>query len=232
MRCLVLFAGFRCPGAPMLPAVWLLVLPALLWLSLPGPRAGWGEELPTGPLLRQLEEGTTEVRRHALVELAEHGDTATVPKVAAALRDTDPITRRLAERALWSIWSRSGDEDVDELMKTGTLLLTRGNPAQSVAVFGRIIELAPDFPEGYNKRATAYYHIGEFEKSLQDISQTLRRNPYHFGALSGAGLCLVELERFDEAVGYFDRALKINPNLQGIVELRKAILKRSKKPVI
>jgi tetratricopeptide (TPR) repeat protein len=215
-------------GAP--PLVWPLMALLGLLLVLPAPLQAEGPD--NQPLLHQLKDGRVEVRRHALVGLADSGDFTAVPQVAAALRDIDPVTRKLAERALWSIWMRSGDEQVDDLLKVGTQLLGNGQAQQSVPIFTRVIELAPKFAEGYNKRATAYYHMGEFEKSLADIGETLRLNPYHFGALSGAGLCLIELERYEEAIGYFDRALKINPNLDGIQELRKAVQKRVHKPVV
>jgi tetratricopeptide (TPR) repeat protein len=193
--------------------------------------AAWGQPGDTGPLLRQLEQGGAEERRRALQRLAEQGDTATVPQVAGALHDADPVVRKLAENALWSIWSRSGDEAVDELFKVGARLLAAGRAEQSVNVFTRVIERAPAFAEGWNKRATAYYHIGEYEKSLSDIDETLRRNPFHFGALSGAGLCLIELERYPQALSFFDRALRINPNLDGIQELMEAVEKRARKPM-
>lgn len=223
--------ALRCALRSLSPL--FLALFALL-LVMPGraPAAGSGAATNETPLLRQLKDVNAEVRRHALVGLADEGDNSAVPQVADALRDKDPIVRKLAERALWSIWMRSGDEAVDDLLKSGAELLSSGNAQQSIPIFTRVIQMAPNFAEGYNKRATAYYHMGEFEKSLADISRTLRLNPYHFGALSGAGLCLIELERYDEALSYFDRALKINPNLEGIVELRKAVQKRAHKQVI
>jgi len=196
------------------------------------PRRAWAAGEKSALLLHQLKESDPEERRKALLGLADQGDATTVPQVAAALRDQDLVARKLAEQALWAIWSRSGHEDVDDLLRTGSLMLSRGQAAASVSVFGKVIERAPDFAEGYNKRATAYYEMGEYEKSLKDIEETLKRNPYHFGALSGAGLCLVELDRFDDALVYFDRALKINPNLEGIVQLKRAVEKRKKKSLI
>jgi tetratricopeptide (TPR) repeat protein len=229
----------RLPAAPRRggTARWaaLLLACCLVWAALGAP-ATWAADPRGGgraaDLLRQLEQGDVEARRHALLDLADVGDDGAVPKVAAALRDGDVVVRKLAEQALWSIWSHSGDEGVDQLLQAGSLLLAQGQAGQSVVIFTRVIERAPQFAEGYNKRATAYYQIGEYEKSLQDIDEVLKLNPYHFGALSGAGLCLIELERYSQAIGYFDRALKINPNLDGIIQLRRAVEKRNKKPLI
>jgi tetratricopeptide (TPR) repeat protein len=207
----------------------VLLLPASPRLT---PRRAWAAGEQSAALLRQLKEADPELRRNALLGLADQGDFSTVPQVAAALRDRDLVARKLAEQALWSIWSRSGKTEVDDLLHSGSIMLARGQAVASVSVFTQVIERAPDFAEAYNKRATAYYEMGEYEKSLKDIDETLKRNPYHFGALSGAGLCLVELERFDDALGYFERALKINPNMEGIVQLKRALLKRRKKTEI
>lgn len=229
-------------GAGFLPGLALALLLALLVAPLgprparaAGPRAPSARHVPDGDqaaLLRQLKQGDVQQRQAALIALADEGDQGAVPGVAAALRDPEPVVRKLAEQALWAIWSRSGDPEVDSMFQVGSTLLAQGLDAQAVVVFTRVIHRAPDFAEGYNKRATAYYEMGAYHRSLQDIAQVLKRNPYHFGALSGAGLCMVALGRLPEALAYFDRALKINPNLDGIRELKREIEKRLHQPLI
>ncbi len=171
-----------------------------------------------------LEVGDIGERRKALLWLAENADeTAVLPILAALQQDADGGVRTLAETALWSIWTRSGDSDVDQLMKIGTFLMVNGEFQRAELVFSEIIGLKPDFAEGYNKRATLWYMKGEYQRSLDDIDLTLKRNPHHFGALSGAGLCLLKLERPVDALTFFERALAINPNLAGIKRLTKGI---------
>lgn len=178
-------------------------------------------------LLGKLKNGTALERRQAMIEMAEAGNFQTVPALVKLLGDGDPLLRALTESALWAIWSRSGNAIVDSLLRHGAGLLASGQPARSLAVFDDVISMEPNFAEGYNKRATAFYHLGRYRKSLADIEKTLRRNPYHFGALSGAGLCMIGLERYGEALEYFQRALAINPNLTGILELKKKVEKKA-----
>jgi len=166
--------------------------------------------------LRALREGDVPARREALSWLAQFGDASAVEPVVARLRDPDPAVRELAEAALWAIWSRSGDPETDRLLEAGGRLLAAGRLRAALGAFERVVRRRPDFAEGYNKRATVLYHLGDYEGSLADIAETLRRNPHHFGALSGAGLCLVEQERPREALLYFERALEINPNLRSV----------------
>ena len=58
----------------------------------------------------------------------------------------------------------------------------------SIAFFTRVIEKKPNFAEAWNKRATVYYMMGDFDKSMYDINETLKLEPRHFGAMDGMGL--------------------------------------------
>lgn len=120
----------------------------------------------------------------------------------------------------------------DALLKRGVDFLGGRRFAKALHIFDDVIAMQPEFAEGYNKRATAFYYLGRYKQSLADIDRTLKRNPYHFGALSGAGLCMLSLERFDEALLYFRRALKVNPNLGNIAEMVEMLEKKLKKSLI
>lgn len=150
-----------------------------------------------------------------------------VPALVRALRDHDPFVRAFAESALWQIWSRSGDEETDRLFALGLEQMNSRNAPGAIETFTRVIERRPDFAEGWNKRATLYFLIGEYRKSLADCDEVLKRNPHHFGALSGTGMNYVELDELVKAVEYFERALRVNPNMRQVeqsIETLKAIL--------
>ena len=164
-----------------------------------------------------------EARRQAAEALGETGVMADVPVLTQALRDQDPDVRTLAEHSLWLVWSRSGDPEIDRIFVRGVEEMQRGDLAEAVGTFTEIIKRRPDFAEAWNKRATAYYLAGEFEKSLADCDEVMRRNPVHFGALSGYGLIYLRLGTPEEALLYFERALDVNPNLAGIEQAVQAI---------
>jgi tetratricopeptide (TPR) repeat protein len=133
--------------------------------------------------------------------------------------------RVLAEQALWIVWSRSGDPKVDRVFEQGLDEMGSGKLADSVATFTRVIQMKPDFAEGWNKRATAYFVNGDYEKSLKDCDEVVKRNPSHFGALSGYGQIYLNMGEYEKARDYFRRALEVNPNLEG-VEYNLRILER------
>ena len=107
---------------------------------------------------------------------------ADAPLLHERLRDDSETVREFAEQGLWLLWSRSGDAEIDRRMARGTDEMQAGRLADSVATFSEIIRRKPDFAEGWNRRAAAYYLAGEYEKSIADCAEVLKRNPRHFGA--------------------------------------------------
>ena len=164
--------------------------------------------------------------------MSENGTMEDVPRLARTLRDRDPLVRALAEQAMWRVWSRSGDDETDRLLGIGVEAMSERRGQVAVETFTRIIERRPDFAEGWNKRATVYYLLGEYRKSLADCDEVMKRNPYHFGALSGYGMIYLQLGDPARALGYFERALAVNPNLSQVEEsvetLRQLLIQRRK----
>ena len=164
-----------------------------------------------------------EARRRAAAALAEAGTMADAPNLMAALRDPDARVRELAERALWEVWSRSGNDDIDHLLRAGIVEMQHGQLEASIDTFSEVIRRRPDFAEGWNKRATVYYLVGEYRKSAADCDEVLKRNPAHFGALSGYGMIWLRLDEPARALERFEQALAVNPNLDSVRETIEAL---------
>ena len=169
--------------------------------------------------LAEIKSEDLELRRRAAAWLGELGGPADAPALLGVLADPDEVVRVLAEHSVWQVWSRSGDKDVDAQLQVGIEQMNRGDMPGAVEIFGRIIERRPDFAEAWNKRATAYFLMGENEKSLHDCDEVMKRNPAHFGALAGYGQIYLRLDQPERALTYFRRALRINPNMRGIEEV-------------
>ncbi|MFQ5803370.1 MAG: tetratricopeptide repeat protein [Candidatus Methylomirabilales bacterium] len=132
------------------------------------------------------------------------------------LKTTDSETEAAAlTYQIWVIWRQSENDIVNTLMAKGIEEISRRDYGAAVDTFSGVIKLEPDLAEAWNKRATVYYLMGEYEASVRDIEQTLALEPRHFGALSGLGFVYLSLGDDRGAIEAFEAALRINPYLPG-----------------
>jgi tetratricopeptide (TPR) repeat protein len=116
---------------------------------------------------------------------------------------TDPAVIAETEQMIWRIWSLPGD---------------RKASVPFVALFSNVTETAPDFAEGWNKRATVAYYLGDYETSVHDIQKTLSLEPRHFGALSGLALIYQSSGLESQALDVLIQVKEIYPAMPGIDE--------------
>jgi hypothetical protein len=117
------------------------------------------------------------------------------------------------ERSLLQAWTRSGSDTVDLLMgRAAEAMETKEYPV-ALELLTTVVEIKPDYAEGWNRRATLYYLMDEYALSVSDIRQTLVIEPRHFGALSGLGLILQSMGRKKSALTAFEAALAVHPFL-------------------
>ena len=122
------------------------------------------------------------------------------------------------ENEIWKIWLQTGDPAVDAQMVEGMRALDAGDGARALAAFSAVVAAAPDFAEGWNKRATLYYLMGEFDESAADIERTLALEPRHFGALSGLALIREAQQRPFDALEALEKVQYIHPHLPHLRE--------------
>ncbi len=208
----------------------LLAAALLLWGS-----AALAADLTREQALRQLSDKRPAQRLAGVQRLGEIGRIRDSEVLARLLFDDDADTRAATEAALWSVWSRSGDARVDALFKKGVAHMNAGEADAAIATFTEVIRRKPDFAEGWNKRATVYFFTKRYKESLADCAEVIKRNPGHFGALSGYGQIYAQLEDYDKALEYFERAIAVNPNMQGvalnILALRKLRAERTRRAI-
>lgn len=132
------------------------------------------------------------------------------------LQETESATqgREITSR-IWKLWRQTDDEVVAEAMERGAQALAVNDHERAVTIYSRVIERAPDYAEGWNKRATARYLLERYAAAAADIRRTLSLEPRHFGALAGLGLVYSEIGQPRAAIDAFERALEINPHLEG-----------------
>ncbi len=138
----------------------------------------------------------------------------TESEALSILKGDDLAEAARAEAALWQMWCQSGTAEIDGLLIAGVEAIERRDFEEAERIFAGIVARAPDFAEGWNKRATVRYLAENYEGAVADCRETLARKPHHFGALSGQGLCHMALGQHREAAALFRRTLAVHPHLQ------------------
>ncbi len=130
----------------------------------------------------------------------------------ARLQAPDLSNWQLIEDEIYQRWSVSGSPAADFLLMRGREALEERDLGAAIEHLTALTDHAPDFAEGWNARATAYFRAGMFGPSIADVQRVLALNPRHFGALTGLGLMLEEMGEFDDALAAFEAARAIHPH--------------------
>jgi tetratricopeptide (TPR) repeat protein len=170
----------------------------------------------TGTLQRLARHACREVRRAAVLSLGFVGDYGANHTLGCALLDDDRTVRTLAENGIRTIWTRAGsDADRQELGVIIRLNAARVH-REAIARATKLIERAPWFAEAWHQRAVAYVALGRLIEAIRDCHQSLEINPYHFVAATSMGQAYLQLENPVSALECFRRALRLNPDLEGV----------------
>ena len=124
------------------------------------------------------------------------------------------------EDKIWNLWTtHPSEESLTELLAKGSEYMMQNQLTSAHNVFSKVIELDPKWAEGWNKRATVLYMMGNFELSQKDIDMVLSLEKRHFGALSGQGLVQTALENYEKAIDSYIEAHKIYPSSQSTLQM-------------
>ena len=145
----------------------------------------------------------------------EQARTEMLDALFERLADAEAEDWERTQNEINAIWNDSGSASMDLLARRADKAMAKDDYETALLHLDDLVRLAPDFAEGWNKRATVYFLQENYGLSLEDIAETLRREPRHFGALSGLGIILDRLGDKPGALEAFRRAIRIHPNLEG-----------------
>lgn len=169
--------------------------------------------LAIGPALSQEQLPKSEIlTSQAIAELGLDDLFAKLPDHAGKRAG------RMIEAEILRRFEKSGSDTADLLMSwAGKAIQDKAYPL-AIDILDQVVLLQPTFAEAWNKRATVYFLMEDMASSMSDIRQTLAREPRHFGALAGLGVILQSMDRKEDAIRAYKRALEVNPQLDKIRE--------------
>jgi tetratricopeptide (TPR) repeat protein len=148
-------------------------------------------------------------------------DTQELDALYAQLLEPVDGNWRAVEKRIQKAWSVSGSDAMDLLLERGRRAMQSGDLEKAVEHLTALTDHAPEFAEGWNARATAFFMMEEFGLSVADIQTTVTLNPHHFGALAGLGMIYEHLDRPEAALKAYRAAHDIHPhrpNLESAIE--------------
>lgn len=165
-----------------------------------------------------------------IVPIGEAGqDDERLNKLFIGLATTaDAQAAKSIEAAIWDIWVDHKKPPIKRVLDAGIQAMNSGAMKTALEAFDDVVKTDPNFAEGWNKRATIYYVMQDYQASVKDIAQTLKLEPRHFGALSGLGLINIALGRHQAALMAFEKALEVHPHMISArhhIKILKEILK-------
>lgn len=183
------------------------------------------------PSLDDFEAPTTEVEPPS-------GPAPAIAKPEMTGTELDRLFEQLAEAAdedsarplvarIQRLWLQSGSATVDLLMQRTAAALQAKNYPLALDLADMVVRFAPDYAEGWNRRATVHYLRGDFGAALADIERTLAIEPRHWGAMSGLGMILRRVDRDSEALATFEQVLRLHPQSRNAREAVEELGKKT-----
>lgn len=146
------------------------------------------------------------------------GDPALDALFTELTEAADPAAAQEIEQQIWTHWADSGSPTVDVLLERAAAAESDDDPELALRFLDQASDLAPDYAEPWNRRASLAYEAEDYPGAISAIQETLKREPRHFGAMGGLGLIYEELGQERAALEAFRAALAVHPHYAVAIE--------------
>ncbi|KAJ8611786.1 hypothetical protein CTAYLR_007733 [Chrysophaeum taylorii] len=89
----------------------------------------------------------------------------------------------------------------------------KGEVERAVAVYSKVIETWPQYGQAWNRRARAYFLLGDYDRAADDLAEALKLQPNNSSAWVGRMLVNMKLQHYASALEAYKHAIKLNPAL-------------------
>lgn len=149
------------------------------------------------------------------VPLVPNGQAERLDELFAELKRTsDPRRAGPVADSIWAQWHRSGSASIDLMMQWSNQAVQNRRFSMALDFLDQVVTRAPDFAEGWNRRATLHFTMNNYSKSMNDIQKVLALEPRHFGALSGMATILERSGNKMAALDAWQRTLDVYPAMR------------------
>lgn len=137
---------------------------------------------------------------------------------------SDPDEAKSIAAAIQTVWGRSGSDTADLLTARAMAAASAGKTDTALEILDHVVEIAPNWAEGWNRRATLRFLADDYDGSMADIDRTLALEPRHFGSLGGLATILKRTGFDKQALDVLRKVIDIYPQQP---DIRKMVDKMS-----
>jgi tetratricopeptide (TPR) repeat protein len=184
--------------------------------ALPGP------EMPAPEALGPKAPGPAAKKKAA--EAAPKDKDAMLTELYAHLAKA-PDADQAAEisKTIEGLWLHSGSDTISVLMRRGLKAVSEQRNDLALKMFDAVVELAPDYAEGWSRRAYVYYLQSDTEHAVGDLRRALAIDSNHYKALDGLARILRDSGQKRSALRAYQQLLRINPFADGAKEAESVL---------
>lgn len=137
---------------------------------------------------------------------------------AASESEAQPIAHTI-ER----LWLANGTDTSTYLMERAARALYGKDVDLALRFLDQVVELQPDFAEGFNRRAYIFFLKGDIERAMGDLRRCLALEPSHYRALEAMAAIFRNTGQNAAALKAYEKLMDVHPNLPGLQDAFKDI---------
>jgi tetratricopeptide (TPR) repeat protein len=171
---------------------------------------------------RLLQHPHREIRRAAVLAVGMLADWRCNDWLGPRLADHDRGVRLLADDALRRLWMREGTPEQQQRLLRVMHLNDGGLYRRAAAMARRLSQEGSPLGESVYQLAVARFGLGRTRGAARACQAAVRRNPFHYPALSLWARCLIIEEAPLGALGCLKQAIAVCPDLENArLEIRQ-----------
>src|SRR5262245_19826177 len=136
--------------------------------------------------------------------------------LARLAKAPDRRAARTIERELRARWSHSESPSADLLLKRVDQAIEAKDADTARSIAEKLTQIAPDFAEGWHRRATLAAEKDDFQDAIDALRRVLALQPKHFIAMAELGQILEEFDDKNRALEAYRKAKDLDPFIDGL----------------
>ncbi|MEO0751981.1 MAG: tetratricopeptide repeat protein [Pseudomonadota bacterium] len=139
-------------------------------------------------------------------------DEARLDDLYIQLKDADRAEALRLSREIERERSNAGSPAMNLLLKRGSDALEAGDLEGALNHFTALTDHAPEFAEGWHRRAQVFVAMEMYGPAVADLERVLEARPRHYDAIATLGGILVQINKPELAKDAFEEALALHPH--------------------